>query len=109
MPIYCHLHLKAVAVCPANCGCCTRAYMVGANTDTVTKCKVGLPQRKRWDDVFAYIEATPQIRDVVVSGGDTYMLEPQQLTHIGNRLLEIPHIQHIRFASKGLAVAPARM
>lgn len=59
--------------------------------------------------MFQYIENTPAIQDVVVSGGDSYYLQPEQLQLVGKRLLSIPHIQRIRFATKGLAVCPMRI
>ena len=59
--------------------------------------------------MFEYIEATPQINDVVVSGGDSYYIEPAQSTLIGERLLAIPHVRRFRFATKGLAVCPMRI
>lgn len=67
------------------------------------------PTRRRWDAIFAYIEATPQLQDIVISGGDTYYLQPEHIQMIGERLLATPHIRRIRFASKGLAVAPGRL
>jgi lysine 2,3-aminomutase len=45
----------------------------------------------------------------VVSGGDAYYLQPEQLTLIGERLIAMPNIRRFRFASKGLAVAPGRV
>lgn len=59
--------------------------------------------------MFEYIEATPQINDLVISGGDSYYLEPNHLTFIGQRLLNIPHVKRLRFATKGLAVCPMRI
>ena len=59
--------------------------------------------------MFNYIERTPQLGDVLISGGDGYSLEPAQILAIGRRLLATPHIQRIRFASKGLAVCPSRI
>ena len=58
--------------------------------------------------MFTYIEDTPAIQDVVISGGDSYYLEPEQIIEIGERLLSIPHVRRFRFASKGLAVSPSR-
>jgi lysine 2,3-aminomutase len=59
--------------------------------------------------MFDYIEKTPAVQDVVVSGGDSYYLAPEHLLEIGNRLLSIPHIKRLRFATKGLAVSPMRI
>ncbi|KUI60045.1 L-lysine 2,3-aminomutase [Cytospora mali] len=59
--------------------------------------------------VFAYIEANPQLQDIVISGGDSYYLQPEQIKSIGSRLIDIPHVRRFRYASKGLAVAPGRL
>ena len=44
----------------------------------------------------------------MVSGGDTWNLAPEQIKAIGERLLKIPNIQRIRFATRGPAVMPMR-
>ena len=99
---------EATSICPVYCRFCTRSYSVGANTESVTKASMK-PTRKRWDAMFEHIEKTPQIQDVVVSGGDSYYLQPAQLQSVGERLLSIPHIKRFRFATKGLAVCPMRI
>ncbi|KAM7222637.1 hypothetical protein V8F06_002131 [Rhypophila decipiens] len=96
------------SVCPTYCMFCTRSYAVGADTDTVTKASLK-PTRKRWEEAFAYIESRPELQDIVVSGGDSYYLQPDQLTLIGERLISMSNIKRFRFASKGLAVAPSRV
>lgn len=58
--------------------------------------------------MFAYIANTPAVTDVVVSGGDSFFLSPEQLKKIGEELLAIENIRRIRFASKGLSVCPSR-
>ena len=74
----------ANAICPVYCRFCTRSYAVGKSTETVTKKRIA-PSRKRWNAMYDYIEKTPEVQDVVVSGGDTYMLEPEHLLEIGMR------------------------
>ena len=64
---------------------------------------------KKWEPIFAYIENTETLSDILVSGGDSYSLTGVQLLAIGRRLLALPHILRIRFASKGLAVCPSRL
>lgn len=98
----------ATSVCPVYCRFCTRSYAVGANTDTLSK-QPQKPSRRRWDAIFAHIEKTPALTDIVVSGGDSYYLLPEHVAEIGSRLLSIPHIRRFRFASKGLAVSPSRI
>lgn len=67
------------------------------------------PIRKRWEAMFECIQSNPVIQDVVVSGGDSYYLQPEQLQLIGERLLSMPNIKRLRFATKGLAVCPSRI
>ncbi|KAH8799190.1 hypothetical protein DL96DRAFT_1539235 [Flagelloscypha sp. PMI_526] len=98
----------ATSVCPVYCRFCTRSYAIGAPTETVTKHSYP-PGRRRWEKIFDYIEKTPSLRDIVVSGGDVYYLNSDQILLIGKRLLSIPHIRRIRFATKGLAVLPMRI
>lgn len=59
--------------------------------------------------MFDYIERNPAVQDVVVSGGDSYYLTADNLQLIGHRLLAMPNIKRIRFATKGLAVCPTRI
>lgn len=87
---------------------CTRSYAVGANTESVSKMSM-LPTRKRWEQAFDYIESRAELADIVISGGDSYYLEPDQVKLIGERLISMPNIKRFRFASKGLAVCPARI
>ncbi|KAJ4295679.1 hypothetical protein N0V88_004381 [Collariella sp. IMI 366227] len=95
-----------ISVCPTYCTFCTRSYAVGADTDTVTKASLK-PGRRRWEEAFAYIENQPSLQDIVVSGGDTYYLTPEQIRLIGERLISMPNIKRFRFASKGLAAKKA--
>ncbi|KAK1513180.1 L-lysine 2,3-aminomutase [Colletotrichum tamarilloi] len=97
-----------VSVCPTYCMFCTRSYAVGANTETVDKHSFK-PILARWEKVFQYIENTPDLQDIVVSGGDSYYLAPHQIELIGDRLISMPNIRRFRFASKGLAVCPTRI
>ncbi|KAK4240655.1 hypothetical protein C8A03DRAFT_31253 [Achaetomium macrosporum] len=96
------------SACPTYCVFCTRSYAVGADTETVTKSSLK-PGRRRWEACFAYMESQPGLQDIVVSGGDAYYLDPDHIREIGERLIGMPNIKRFRFASKGLAVAPARV
>jgi hypothetical protein len=74
----------ATSICPVYCRFCTRSYAVGANTETVSK-SPQKPSRKRWEVVFQHIENDPSLHDIVVSGGDAYYLQPDDLKEIGER------------------------
>lgn len=95
-------------VCPVYCRFCTRSYAIGTNTEEVEKVDYK-PAVERWEKAFAYIASRPEVEDVVVSGGDAYMLPPKRIRYIGEMLLRIPHIRRIRFASKGPAVMPMKV
>jgi len=95
-------------VCPVYCRFCTRSYAIGGDTGSVEKTRYR-PNVERWNEVFAYVASRPELEDIVVSGGDAYMLAPRHLTTIGETLLDIPHVRRIRFASKGPAVMPMKV
>ncbi len=95
-------------VCPVYCRFCTRSYAIGGNTETVDKVKFQNTPKK-WHNAFAYIASRPEIEDVVISGGDAYMLAPDRLRLIGEILLDIPHVRRMRFATKGPAVMPMKI
>ncbi|KAI4259462.1 MAG: hypothetical protein L6R42_004572 [Xanthoria sp. 1 TBL-2021] len=98
----------ATSICPVYCRFCFRSYSVGTETKSVKKMRF-LPLMKQWEPRFEYIERTPSLHDIVISGGDTYLLEPEQIAYLGDRLLKIPHIKRFRIATKGLWVSPSRL
>lgn len=98
----------ALDVCPVYCRFCTRSYSIGSAAGGVDKLDFH-PSADRWDQAFAYLKNNPQVEDVVVSGGDLYLLNHKLLRSIGERLLEVDHIRRIRFATKGLAVMPQKI
>lgn len=98
----------ALDTCPVYCRYCTRSYAVGLDTDQVEKISLSASE-KRWQRVFDHIRETPEIEDVVVSGGDVLMLRAAKIRQIGETLLSIPHIRRIRFATKGIAIMPMKI
>jgi lysine 2,3-aminomutase len=94
--------------CPVYCRFCTRSYAVGNDTEVVEKMKLA-PGAGRWEQAFAYIESQPQLEDIVISGGDTYNLKAEHIEQIGRRLLGMPNIRRIRYATKGLCVLPQKI
>jgi KamA family protein len=98
----------ALDTCPVYCRFCTRSYAVGVDTDEVEKVSLKATE-DRWERAFRYISERPELEDIVVSGGDSYQLKARQIALIGNRLLELPNIRRIRFATKGPAVMPMKL
>ena len=98
----------ALDTCPVYCRFCTRSYAVGVDTDEVEKVSLKATE-DRWERAFRYISERPELEDIVVSGGDSYQLKARQITLIGNKLLELPNVRRIRFATKGPAVMPMKL
>ncbi len=98
----------ALDICPVYCRYCTRSYAVGLDTDKVGKIRLAQSQ-SRWEDAFAYLRNHPTIEDVVISGGDAYMLKADNIRYIGETLLAMPNIRRIRIATKGPAILPQKI
>lgn len=98
----------ALDTCPVYCRFCTRSYAVGLDTEDVEKVHFGA-LTDRWEQIFAYVEAHSELEDIVVSGGDVANLRAEHIEHIGMRLLDIEHIQRMRFATKAPAIMPQKL
>ena len=97
-----------LTTCPVYCSYCTRSRIIGGSTETVEKDTYG-PNPRNWEAAFEYLRNTPQVEDVVISGGDAYNLTPRYIQLIGETLLEIPHIRRLRYATKGIAILPQKI
>ena len=97
---------ELLPTCPQYCGHCTRMDLVGNSTPAVDKLKFELKPVDRLDSMMEYLRRTPQVRDVVVSGGDVANLPWARLEDFLTRLLEIENIRDIRLATKALAGLP---
>jgi lysine 2,3-aminomutase len=97
---------ELLSTCPQYCGHCTRMDLVGNSTPTVVKLKFGHRPADRLDAMIDYLRRTPQVRDVVVSGGDVANLPWRNLEAFLERLLEIDNIRDIRLATKALMGLP---
>ncbi|MEX0990964.1 MAG: lysine 2,3-aminomutase [Actinomycetota bacterium] len=97
---------ELLPTCPQYCGHCTRMDLVGTDTEQVLKYKFEMKQNERWDAMLEYLRTTPQVRDVVVSGGDVANLPIARLESFVMSLLDIENIRDIRLATKGLMGIP---
>src|SRR5699024_3805821 len=95
-----------LSTCPQYCGHCTRMDLVGNSTPQVDKLKLDLKPADRQDAMIDYLKRNPEVRDVVVSGGDVANVPWHQLERFLMRLLDIDNIRDIRLASKALARLP---
>jgi lysine 2,3-aminomutase len=97
---------ELLPTCPQYCGHCTRMDLVGNSTPQVPKLKFDLKPVDRLDRMVEYLRSTPQVRDVVVSGGDVANMPWKNLEAFLLRLLEIDNIRDIRLATKALMGLP---
>ena len=87
-------------VCASYCRFCTRRRKVGDPE------KIPLNQ---YDSAFEYIAQHPEIRDVILSGGDPMMLSDRRLEYIFQKLREIKHVEIIRIGSRITSHLPERI
>ncbi len=87
--------------CASYCRYCTRARIVGDPTQTFSHAD--------FEAQIEYIKRTPQVRDVLLSGGDPLTLAPKLLEELLSRLREIEHVEIIRIGSRVPVFMPMRV
>lgn len=87
--------------CPMYCRHCTRKRKVG-DEDTI-------PTRTAVRAGIDYIRRTPQVRDVLLSGGDPFLLPDDYLDWILGELRSIDHVEIIRIGTRTPVVLPQRI
>ncbi|HET7386627.1 MAG TPA: lysine 2,3-aminomutase [Nocardioidaceae bacterium] len=97
---------ELLPTCPQYCGHCTRMDLVGNSTPTIDKLKFAGKPVDRHAQMLDYLRATPQVRDVVVSGGDVANMPFRRLEEFLTQLLDIENIRDIRLATKALMGLP---
>jgi len=93
--------LLALDYCSTYCRYCTRSRVVGHGELA--------PGEARLEAIFEYLENSPQVRDVLVSGGDPLAMSDDRLDWILGRLRAIPHIELVRLGTKMPTVLPQRI
>jgi len=61
------------------------------------------------DEGLQWIRENPEVRDVLITGGDPFILSDDKIEYLVRKLREIPHIQMIRFHSRTPVVLPHRI
>lgn len=87
--------------CASYCRYCTRSRIVGDAAATFSQAD--------FDAQVDYIENTPQIRDVLLSGGDPLTLNPRLLDRLLTRLRQIPHVEILRIGTRVPVFLPQRI
>jgi lysine 2,3-aminomutase len=87
--------------CASYCRYCTRSRIVGSTSAQFS--------RADYDAQIEYIARTPQVRDVLLSGGDPLILPQRLLENLLQRLRAIPHVEIIRIGSRVPVFLPQRI
>ena len=88
-------------VCGMYCRHCTRKRKVGDRDH--------IPSRDIIQEGIQYIRDTPQVRDVLLSGGDPFLLSDDYIDWILGEVSAIPHVEVIRIGTRTPVVLPARI
>ncbi len=88
-------------MCSMYCRHCTRRRFAG---QTDKECGAD-----RIEKALEYIEKTPTVRDVLLSGGDALMVGDKKLEYIISRLRAIPHVEIVRLGTRTPVVCPQRI
>ncbi|UCH30865.1 MAG: KamA family radical SAM protein, partial [Myxococcales bacterium] len=93
--------LVATDRCGVYCRFCTRSRLVGDGG--------GARSLKALAPAFAWIEAHPEVCDVIVSGGDPCVMSSERLARLLRRLRTIDHVDYVRLATRAPVTLPQRI
>jgi len=85
--------------CFSHCRFCFRKRLVGGPSREVAQ---------DYGNISEYIKRHPEITDVLLSGGDPFVLDTEQLQTVIDHVLPIPHLVSIRFGTRSLVYYPPR-
>jgi glutamate 2,3-aminomutase len=95
------LIIKVTNICGMYCRFCQRRRLIG-------ECDRHF-QKNKMKKAIQYVRKNPEIRDVLITGGDAFMLDDHTIDWILNELRKIPHVEIIRLGSRTLVTLPQRI
>jgi lysine 2,3-aminomutase len=93
--------LKPILLCPVYCRFCFRREVVGKKEAVLDQASLAR--------AFDYIRQHQQIWEVIVTGGDPFLLAPRRIADIVRILDQIPHLGVLRFHTRVPVVDPRRV
>lgn len=93
---------KAVAACPVYCRFCFRREMIGPGHENALS-------KDDFAAAIAYIADHPEIWEVILTGGDPFILSPRRIAEITARLSEIAHVKVVRWHTRVPVTDPGRV
>lgn len=97
--------LLVTQACPVYCRHCTRKF----HTTDLEGTYFGEKEAHSFAEDFAYIESHPEIRDVLLSGGDPLVYSDERLDYILHNIRRIPHVEIIRIGTRFPVLLPQRI
>src|SRR5690606_24974333 len=94
--------LKIVGVCPVYCRFCFRREMIGPAAEANLTAE-------EIEAALAYIRARPEIWEVILTGGDPFVLSPRRVRDVTAVLDDIAHVKIVRWHTRVPVVAPERV
>jgi lysine 2,3-aminomutase len=93
--------LLATSACASYCRYCTRKRVACQTDATISAGQL--------QEIRAYLSAHPEIRDVIVSGGDPLTMPTEALAHVLATIRSVPTVEVIRIGTRCPAVLPMRV
>lgn len=94
--------LKIVGVCPVYCRFCFRREMVGPAAEA----NLSEDELKA---ALAYIGAHPEVWEVILTGGDPFVMSPRRVAEVTRALGGMPHVKIVRWHTRVPVAAPERV
>ena len=94
--------LKVASVCPVYCRFCFRREMVGPQLGEALS-------QEDFEAALGYIRATPKIWEVILTGGDPFVLSPRRIREVTKALNQIAHVKVLRWHTRVPVVEPERV
>jgi lysine 2,3-aminomutase len=93
---------KIVSACPVYCRFCFRRETIGPG-------KKNSLSESDFAAALAYIGGHPEIREVILTGGDPFILSPRRIAEISTRLANIAHVKLVRWHTRVPVTDPDRI
>jgi lysine 2,3-aminomutase len=93
---------KVVSACPVYCRFCFRREMIGPGKENALS-------KGDFEAALAYIANHREIWEVILTGGDPFILSPRRIAEITGRLANIAHVKIVRWHTRVPVTDPGRI
>ena len=96
--------LKPILTCPQICIYCQRNWEIED-----VHSPGSILNKTKLDEAFEWLADTPEVNEVLITGGDPFLLSNQRIESLLSRLSRMEHIQRIRIGTRTLVTVPQRI